>query len=181
MLNFNKKWTGSSIFIWVFPKSFRVSANRFSSLLDENINWFLLLAIIFPIAEKCYDCKTKSRQKFTRLCVLLRLRENRPPENWPPDTCPLKNCPLENCPPENCHLWKLHPLKIPTYESSPLWKFSPLKIAPLKFAPKKITPRKLTPRKLPPMKVATIVVRNWKLLPCSGGHGFRGSTDTYLS
>ena len=82
--------------------------------------------------------------------------------------------------------WKITPRKlslpqeIATYENCPLWKFPPLKIAPLKIAPKKITPRKLTPRKLSPMKVATTVVRNWKLLPCSGGHGFRGSTDTYL-
>ena len=73
----------------------------------------------------------------------------------------------ENFPPENCHLWKLPPMKIPTYESSPLWKFPPLEIAPLKIAPKKITPRKLTPIKLSPMKVATIIVRSWKLLPCN--------------
>ena len=62
---------------------------------------------------------------------------------------------------------KLSPMKIPTYESSPLWKFLPLKIVPLKTVPKNITPRKLTPRKLSSMKVATIVVRNWKLLPCT--------------
>ena len=67
------------------------------------------------------------------------------------------------------------PQEIATYENCPLWKFPPLKIAPLKIAP-----RKLTPRKFSPMKVATIVVRNWKLLPCSGGHGFRGRADTYL-
>ena len=93
---------------------------------------------------------------------------------------PQKISPWKTAPPENCHLWKLPPMKIPAYESSPLWNFPPLKIAPLKIAHKKITPTKLTPRKLSPMKVATIVVRNWKLLPCSGGHGFRGSTDTYL-
>ena len=80
-----------------------------------------------------------------------------------------ENCPLKNCPPENCHLWELPSMKIPTYESFPLWKFPP-----------KLPPRKLTPRKLSSMKVATIVVRNWKMLPCCGGHGFRGSTDTYL-
>ena len=85
----------------------------------------------------------------------------------------------EKLPPELPHR-KLPPKKISPYENTHLWKFSPLKIAPLKNAPKKNTPRKLTPRKLLPMKVATIVVRNWKLLPCSGGHGFRGSTDTYL-
>ena len=61
---------------------------------------------------------------------------------------------------------KLPPMKIAPYENTYLWKFPPLKIAPLKITPKKITPRKLTPRKLSPLKVATIVVRNWKLLPC---------------
>ena len=59
---------------------------------------------------------------------------------------------------ENTHLWKFPPLKIPPSEDPP---------PPLKIAPKKITPRKLTPRKLSSMKVATIVTRNWKLLPCS--------------
>ena len=61
-----------------------------------------------------------------------------------------------NFPPENCYLWKFPPLK-----SLP----PSLKIPPLKIAPKKITPRKLTSRRLSPMKVATIVLRNWKLLP----------------
>ena len=61
---------------------------------------------------------------------------------------------------------KLPPMKIAPYENTHLWKFPPLKFPPLKIAPKKITPTKLTPRKLSPMKVATIVVRNWKLLPC---------------
>ena len=87
--------------------------------------------------------------------------------------------------PQKIASWKIAPQKIATYENCPLWKYPPmkvppLKIVPLKIAPKKTTPRKLTPCKLPPMKVATIVVRNWNLLPCSGGHEFRGSADTYL-
>ena len=76
---------------------------------------------------------------------------------------------------ENCPLWKYPPMKVPPFENSPIWK-SP----PWKLPPKKITPRKLTSRKFSPMKVATIVVRNWKMLPCNGGHGFGGSKDTYL-
>ena len=78
------------------------------------------------------------------------------------ENCSPEKLPTENFPPENYHLWKLPAMKIPTYESSLLWKFRPLKITPLK-----IIARKLTPRKFSPMKVATIVARNWKLLPCS--------------
>ena len=88
---------------------------------------------------------------------------------------PPRKLPPEKLPPRTFPPRKLPPMKIAPYENTQLWKFLPLKIAPLKIAP-----RKLTPRKFSPMKVATIVVRNWKLLPCSGGHGFRGSTDTYL-
>ena len=67
---------------------------------------------------------------------------------------------------------KIAPQKIATYENCLQWKYPPmkvppLKIVPLKIAPKKITPRKLTPRNLSSMKVGTIVVRKWKLLPCS--------------
>ena len=36
-------------------------------------------------------------------------------------------------------------MKIPTYESSPFWNFTPLKIAPLKTAPKKINHKKIVP------------------------------------
>ena len=83
------------------------------------------------------------------------------PRKLPPQKLP----PQKTSTYENFALWKYPPMKVPPYENSPLWK-SP--------------PWKLPPRKLPPMKVATTVVRNWKLLPCSGGHGFRGSTDAYL-
>ena len=34
----------------------------------------------------------------------------------------LENFPLKNCPPENFRLWKLPPMKIPTYENNPLWQ-----------------------------------------------------------
>ena len=95
---------------------------------------------------------------------IMRLGENCPPEN-----CPLKNCPQ-----------KIASQKIATYENCLQWKYPPMKVPPLKIAPLKISPRKLTPRKFPPMKVATIVVRNWELLPYCGDHGFRGSTGTYL-
>ena len=80
---------------------------------------------------------------------------------------------------------KLRPMKIAPYENTHLWKFPPLKIPPsenrpLENCPQEKSPQKINPRKLPPMKVATIVMRDWKLLPCSGGPGFHGSTDTYL-
>ena len=55
---------------------------------------------------------------------------------------------------------KLSPIKTAPYENCPIWKCPPLKIDP-----KKTTTRKLTLRKFSFMKVATIVVRNWKLLP----------------
>ena len=48
----------------------------------------------------------------------------------------------------------------------PTLKFPPSENRPLENCPQENYPRKLTPRKLSPMKVATIVVRNWKLLPC---------------
>ena len=81
--------------------------------------------------------------------------------------------------------------KIATYENCPLWKYPPMRVPPSENFPsenrpvenclKEKYPQKINPPpKLPHMKAATIVVRNWKLLPCSAGHGFRGSTDTYL-
>ena len=78
----------------------------------------------------------------------------------PPENCPLKKFLPRKFPPR-----KSPPMKIDPYENTHLWNFPPLKTAPLKIALKKIITRKLTPRKLSPMKVATIVVRNWNLLP----------------
>ena len=81
----------------------------------------------------------------------------------PQRIAPWKIVPRKFSPRELPPIKTAPPMKVPTYESSHLWKSPP----PLKITPKKITPRKLTQRKLSPMKVATIVVRNWKLLPCS--------------
>ena len=75
-------------------------------------------------------------------------------------------------PPRKLPLNKLSRKKIATYENCPLWKYPPMKVPPsenrpLENCPQENYPQKIIPRKLPPMKVATIVVRNWKLLPCS--------------
>ena len=83
------------------------------------------------------------------------------PKELPPEKLP----PIKFSP-RNCHQWKLHPMKILTYESPHPLKFPPSENRPLENFPQENYPRKLIPRKLSPMKVATIVVRNWKLLPC---------------
>ena len=117
-----------------------------------------------------FICKSRYLELFCKIVIqlfstgiFLGLMSRGPPCNFTEQlffSAPWK-LPPEKFPPR-----KLPPMKIAPYENTHLWKFPPLKIAPLKIAPKKITPTKLTPRKLSPMKVATIVVRNWKLLPC---------------
>ena len=99
---------------------------------------------------------------------------------------PPRKLPPEKLPPRKFPPRKLPPMKIAPYENTQLWKFLPLKIPPSENRPLENCPQKINPKKIAPseslnnFQFPTIVVRNWKLLPCSGGHGFRGSIDTYL-
>ena len=120
------------------------------------IDWYFLGYVV-----NTENVSAKKRKSISRCDVCQRLSENYPPENCPVKSCTQKIPPQKIATNQNCSLWKYPAIKVPTSENPPL------KIAPLKITPKKITPRKLTQRKLSPMKVATIVVRNWKLLPCS--------------
>ena len=148
----------------------------------------LLNKIMTPIFQIIHIQKKKKlstverkrhiQTRVQRLCAFWHLKRSLGSEvvwgqNWTKESC------------DNAARWKLSPRKLPpmkiaSSENTHLWKFPLWKFPPLEMAPLKIDPRKLTPRKFPPMKIATIVVRNWMLLPCCGGHGFRGRTGTYL-